>query len=65
MVADISYSPEELLWVITSQTSVLGGTSLRSPDIGDSGLTCLQLFIQLPANTLIRFFTAHRFRSHE
>ena len=59
MVTDISYSPPELLWIITSQTSVLGGTSLRSGDIRDDDLACLLLDLPtntpLPANTVIRF----------
>ena len=59
MMPSIDYVPSELLWIITSQTSVLGGTSLRSPDIGDNGLPCLLLTFPtntpLPANTLIRF----------
>ena len=55
MVTEVEHGPNKSLWVITSQTSVLGGTSLRSPDIGDNQLQCLTLFIPLPANTLIRF----------
>ena len=54
----ISYTPGILSWTITSQTSVLGGTSLRSADIGDDGQTCLRLSFfdpPLPADTVIRF----------
>ena len=58
MVNSISYNPLNLLWVITSQTSVLGGSSLRSADIGDDERTCLTPSLTLsplPANALIRF----------
>ena len=55
MVTGISYNPPELLWVITTQTSVLGGSSLRSPYIEDDERTCLTLDIPLPANTIIGF----------
>ena len=55
MVTSIDYNPNEKLWVITSQTSVSGGTSLRSPDIDDDQFQCLELTIQLPANSLVRF----------
>ena len=54
-VSSISYNLPRLPWIITSQTSVLGGTSLRSADIGDGQFQCLTMLIQLPANTLIRF----------
>ena len=57
-VVTISWDPRNLPWVITSQTSVLGGTSLRSPDLGDDERSCLSLLfpsIPLPANTVIRF----------
>ena len=55
MVTDINNSPNNALWVITSQTSVSGGTSLRSPDVNDNQEFCLSISVLLPANTLIRF----------
>ena len=57
LLSNIRYSPTQMLWGVTSQTSVLGGTSLRSPDIG-GGRACLAMdfgSITLPAGTLIRF----------
>ena len=55
MVTNLTYVPNEKLWVITSQTSVSGGSSLRSPDLGDNQFQCLELNIRLPANSLVRF----------
>ena len=50
------YSPPEFPWVITSQTSVLGGTSLRNPSRDIFQESCLALELILPINnTLIRF----------
>ena len=53
LIQSVSYEPPELLWVITSQTSVAGRTSLRSGDIDGNQTHCLVLGITLPANSVI------------
>ena len=53
LIQSIRYEPPELLWIITSQTSVVGRTSMRSVDIGDSQQSCLVLELSLPANSVI------------
>ena len=55
MIQSVSYNPARALWVITSQTSVAGGTSLRSGDIRHNQTSCLVLEISLPDSSLIRF----------
>ena len=55
LIQSIRYDPPQLLWVITSETSVAGRTSLRSGDIGDSQDTCLILTLAIPADIRINF----------
>ena len=52
-IQSVTYNPPELLWVITSATSVAGGSSLRSADIGDDQQSCIVLEVSLPANSMI------------
>ena len=52
-IESIRYEPPELLWIITSQTSVVGSTSLRSGDIGDDQQSCIVLELTLPAGSVI------------
>ena len=53
MIESIRYEPPELLWLITAQTSVAGGTSLRSSAIGDGQQSCIVLELTLPAGSVI------------
>ena len=57
MIQSITYNPPELLWIITSETSVFGGSSLRSAnpviDRTQNQSTCIILELELPANTEI------------
>ena len=53
LIQSIRYTPSALLWIITSQTSVAGGTSLRSGNIGDNQQSCVVLELPLPANSVI------------
>ena len=53
LIQSITYNPPELLWVITSETSIARGSSLRSADIGDRRQSCLVLEVSLPANSVI------------
>ena len=53
VIESVSYEPPELLWIITAQTSVAGGTSLRSGDIGNGEQSCLVLELTLPVNSVI------------
>ena len=53
LIESIRYEPPELLWIITSQTSVAGGTSLRSGDIGRNQQSCIVLEVSLPADTVV------------
>ena len=53
LIQSVSYEPPELLWVITSQTSVAGRTSLRSGDIDHNQSSCIVLGVSLPADTVV------------
>ena len=53
VIESVRYEPPELLWIITAQTSVAGGTSLRSGDIGDDQQSCLVLELSLPVNSML------------
>ena len=53
MIQSVAYDPPQLLWTITSETSVAGGSSLRSPDTSDNRRSCLVLELSLPANSVI------------
>ena len=55
MIRSVTYNPPQLLWVITDEFSVAGGSSLRSADVGDGNTTCLSIGMELPINSLIRF----------
>ena len=55
LIQSITYNPPELLWVITSETFVAGGTSLRSPDLDDDQHSCLRLGGALSADTRVIF----------
>ena len=63
MIQSVSYDPPQLLWVITSETSVVGDSSLRSGDIDDDQDTCLNLALALPADTRIRFWRRLNFQA--
>ena len=52
-IGSISYEPPQSLWIITSATSVVGGSSLRSADISNNQQSCLVLELSLPANSVI------------
>ena len=56
MIQSVTYDPPEKLWVITSATSVAGGTSMRSADIDNNQQTCLVLALSLPFNAFITAF---------
>ena len=53
LIQSITYNPPQLLWIITSQTSVAGRTSLRSGDIDDNQQSCLVLGLSLPVNSML------------
>ena len=55
MIDSIAFDPPQPPWLITTDTSVAGGTSLRSANIDDDQSSCLVLEVSLPANSLIRF----------
>ena len=55
LIRSVSYDPPESLWVITTETSVAGGSSLRNGDIDDGQQSCLVLGLSLPNPALIRF----------
>ena len=55
LIQSIAYDPPQLLWVITSATSIAGGTSLRSPDIDSNQSTCLNLELALPSGSQVGF----------
>ena len=53
LIDSVAADPPGLPWVITSQTSVAGRTSLRSGTIGDDQQSCLVLGVSLPANSVV------------
>ena len=58
LIQSIAYEPPQLLWIITSEISVAGGTSLRSADVGTDQSTCLNLEVDFPSGSQINF--SHR-----
>ena len=58
LIQSITYDPPQSLWIITSATSIAGGTSLRSADIGSDQSTCLNLELELPSGSQVSF--SHR-----
>ena len=52
-IDSITYNPPQLPWIITTETAVAGGASLRSAVIGDNSQTCVVLGLTLPANSVI------------
>ena len=54
-IDSITFDPPEYLWLITEDTSVAGGSSLRSANIDDDQSSCLVLELSLPANSRISF----------
>ena len=57
MIESVRYEPPQLLWIITAETAVAGGTALRSGDIGNGQFSCLSLTLTqpLPAPSRIHF----------
>ena len=54
-IQSVSSDPPFFPWRIATDTSVAGGSSLRSATIGDNQQSCLVLGLSLSAATLIRF----------
>ena len=52
-IRTVSFEPPGFPWLITTKTSIVGGTSLRSPNIPDNRQICLVLGLELPANSAI------------
>ena len=47
--------PNDVQWVVTTETSVTGGSSMRSGNIDRDQASCLVVAVSLPARTQIRF----------
>ena len=52
-IQSVSFDPPSFPWQITTDTSVAGGSSLRSATIDDSEQSCLVLGLSLSANSVI------------
>ena len=52
-IQSVSSDPPSFPWQITTDTSVAGGSSLRSAPVGDSEQSCLVLEVTLSANSVI------------
>ena len=54
LIFSTGFNPTHLPWRVTTETSVAGGSSLRSSDIGDDQQSCLQIsVINFPNNAAI------------